>query len=188
MSILGDLGDAAKSVAGAVADTYQYPPPAFYFSVNILGTSVSGLARNLDARFKEVSGISFEIQTEPWKEAGGDYGERPLPTQMKFDNLKLSRGLVPLASPFADWIFDCIEGSDENYIKPEDMLVTVLNQHGLPLISWNFKEAWPVKWQLASLDSMKNEILMETMEFKYRYFTKKRSAIGAASTAVSALL
>ena len=182
------MASAAKKVASGLADTYQYPPPAFYFSVNIVSTSLSGLSRNLDARFKEVSGISFEIQTEPWQEAGGDYGERPLPTQMKFDNLKLSRGLVPLTSPFANWIFDCIEGSDENYIKPEDMLVTVLNQDGLPLISWSFKEAWPVKWQLSSLDAMKNEVLMETMEFKYRYFTKLNSALGAASTAVSSLL
>ena len=188
MSLLDSAASAAKKVGGALLDTYTYPPPSFYFGVTIASTNLAGLARNADARFKEVSGISFEIETDPWKEAGGDYGDIHLPTQMKFSNLKVSRGLVPLASPFADWIFDCLDGADENYIQPETLLISVLNQNGLPLITWSFKDAWPVKWELGTLDSMKNEILMETMEFKYRYFTKLSSAVGAASTAVSSLL
>lgn len=182
------LLDSAMSVGSGLLDTYSYPPPSFYFSLSIASTSLAGLSRNADARFKEISGISFEIETDPWQEAGGDYGDIHLPKQMKFNNLKVSRGLVPLASPFANWIFDCLDGADENYIKPETILVSVLNQDGLPLITWSFKDAWPVKWELGTLDSMKNEILMETMEFKYRYFTKLSSAIGALSTGVSSLL
>ncbi|WP_443632946.1 phage tail protein [Candidatus Marifrigoribacter sp. Uisw_064] len=40
-------------------------------------------------------------------------------------------------------------------------------------MTWNFIKAWPVAWSVASLESMNNEILIESISMSYNYFTTK---------------
>ena len=40
-------------------------------------------------------------------------------------------------------------------------------------MAWDFVRAWPVAWNSASLNSMNNEILIESISLSYNYFTTK---------------
>ena len=50
-----------------------------------------------------------------------------------------------------------------------------------PLLVWNFRNAWPVKWSVAGLDAQKNSIALETVEFAYSYCIRaKDTGLGLA--------
>lgn len=139
-------------------------PVAFYFQVKI---------GNEEFAFKEVSGLSTEIETEPVKEGGVNNFSYLLPKQVKHGNLTLKRALNPVNRNDVTWIRKIMEGDFSQPIVPRDILINLLGQDGKPLYTWTCASAYPVKWDVANLDSMSNEILLETIEFAYT--TIKRS-------------
>lgn len=141
-----------------------YPPVAFHFKVEI---SLDGLHEN-DVRFQEVSGLSRELGMEQVAEGGENRFEHRLPARGKFGNLVLKRGLLT-ESGVIDWIKNAIENFE---FKPADVLVSLLDEEHNPLASWSFVAAWPVKWSLDAFNANKNEVVVETLELAYRYFTK----------------
>lgn len=143
-----------------------YPPVAFHFRVEI---GLTGLPEN-DSRFKEVSGLSRELGVEQVAEGGENRFEHRLPSRGKFGNLVLKRGLLT-DSGVIDWVVDAVE----NFIfEPADVLVSLLNEEHEPLAAWSFTGAWPVKWSVSDLKSTENNVVVETLEFAYRYFTKTK--------------
>ncbi len=141
-----------------------YPPVAFYFKLSIEGASG-------DASFKEVSGISMEMDTEEIAEGGNSYKHR-VPTSVKFSNLVLKRGLVPKDSEVVQWCLDTFGSGLSSGIQPKTITVSLLDEEANPLNTWSFSNAWPVKWSVSDLNSMNNEIVIETLEFAYSYFEK----------------
>jgi phage tail-like protein len=141
-----------------------YPPVAFHFKVEI---GLDSLHEN-DVRFQEVSGLSRELGVEQVAEGGENRFEHRLPARGKFGNLVLKRGLLT-ESGVITWIKNAIENFE---FKPADVLVTLLDEEHKPLASWSFVAAWPVKWSLGAFDAKKNEVVVETLELAYRYFTK----------------
>lgn len=141
-----------------------YPPVAFHFKVEI---GLDGLHEN-DVRFQEVSGLSRELGVEQFAEGGENRFEHRLPSRGKFGNLVLKRGLLT-ESGIITWIKNAIENFE---FQPADTLVTLLDEEHNPLVAWNFVATWPVKWNLGAFDAKKNEVVVETLELAYRYFTK----------------
>ena len=144
-----------------------YPPVAFYFKL-----SFSGISGSVDVAFKEVSGITMEMGIEEISEGGNNSFKHRVPTSVKFSNLVLKRGLVPKNSEVIDWCKSTLEGGLADFIETKTIIVHLLNENGDPLNSWSFMNAWPVKWSAANLNSMNNEILIETLEFAYSSFTE----------------
>ncbi len=142
-----------------------YPPPAFYFSVSILG-----MPNTIDARFKEVSGISAHMDTEDIVMGGENRFKYKAPTRASFDNLVLKRGLVTSGSDLALWCEQTLKSGLVTSITTMDLMVMMLDAEGAPVMTWTFIGAWPVKWSLDALDSMDNKIAIETLEFAYNYF------------------
>lgn len=145
----------------------SYPPVAFYFRL-----SFDAVSSGEDASFKEVSGITMEMGTEEITEGGNNNYKHRVPTSVKFSNLVLKRGLVPKESPIVHWCLDTIGGGLSEAIKTKTILVSLLNEKGQPLNSWSFANAWPVKWSASDLNSMNNELVIETLEFSYSQFTR----------------
>ncbi|MFO0795329.1 MAG: phage tail protein [Candidatus Brocadiaceae bacterium] len=46
-----------------------------------------------------------------------------------------------------------------------------MNEKGEPLRTWNVVNAIPRKWVVSDLNASENSVVIETMEFSYRYFT-----------------
>ena len=77
-----------------------YPPVGFHFRVTF------GIGEDdYDHRFQDVSGLSVQIGTEELKEGGLNAYVHKLPTQVKYGNLVLKRGML-LGSVVVDWIKD----------------------------------------------------------------------------------
>jgi phage tail-like protein len=161
-------------------ETY-YPPGAFYFSVQVLGSATPlALLTGVDASFQEVSGITAEFGVEEVAEGGENRFVHHLPRQAKYPNLSLKRGIVTRSSLLAEWAGQTIGSRLSLPIITQNILVMLLGESGLPLIAWAFVNAYPVKWDVAALDSQDNKILTETLELSYNYFD--RLVLGSAAS------
>ncbi len=133
-------------------------PVAFYFQVTV---------DTEDVAFKEVSGLGTEMELETVNEGGLNTYQHHLPKQIKHGNLVLKRAQLPLESAFVTWIKEILEGDFSGSVKTKNIIVKLLNAGNAPVYTWTCEKAFPVKWETDSLDSEKNGILIETVEFAY---------------------
>lgn len=146
-----------------------YPPVSFHFDVKIAGASGAN-----DSSFAEASGLDAERGTVEVAEGGENRYTHRLPDRGRYGNLVLKRGVMVASSAVFGWCSETLESDLGRPLKPRDIDVSLLDPEGSPLISWNFKKAWPVKWNVASLNAKENEVAIETLEFSYSYMTRKR--------------
>ena len=155
-----------------MGDQY-YPPGKFYFTLNVLGSlTAATLLTGIDASFQEISGIEAEFGVEEVAEGGENRFVHRLPKHTRYPPLVLKRGIVTRDSALGEWVSVTIGSSLSLPLLPQALLVTLLNESGIPLIAWGFSNAYPLKWRTASLNSMENDILTETLEFSYSYFER----------------
>ena len=144
-----------------------YPPVGFHFRVEILGISPS----DNDLRFSEVSGLSVEAGTEEMPEGGENRFIQKYPTQTRYTELTLKRGLL-INSPVTDWINRSIH---ELIIQPQNVNVTLLNESHQPLMTWHLVNAYPTKWSVSDFNASENAIVVESLQLCYQYFTIDKS-------------
>jgi phage tail-like protein len=145
-----------------------YPPVSFYFEVGIAEQGGN------DASFAEVSGLDAEREVMELKEGGENRYSHRLPGRAKYGNLVLKRGLMLASSPLFDWCKAVLESDFETPVRPRDVSVSLLDRSGSPLINWNIRRAWPVKWSLGAFNAQQNELAMETLELAYAFSTRER--------------
>ena len=146
----------------------DYPSPAFYFKVVF-----SGNDDKADSSFQDVSGIGAKIETEAYSELGENSFVFQLPKPPTYTNLILKRGITDLNSQLVNWCRSIFEGDLGTPIEPRDMLVNLMNENGEPIRSWAFVNAFPVSWDVENFNSMKNEIAIEKIEFRYSRFNRE---------------
>ena len=136
---------------------------------------VAGMNKLEEQSFQDVSGLSFEIETETFAEGGENRFEYKLPKRIKYPNLVLKRGLLT-NSALIKWM----EGSASTFFnvavydfKPSDVLISLLNESGDPLAVWHVIQAYPIKWNVSNFNANSNELAIETIEFAYQYFERK---------------
>jgi phage tail-like protein len=144
----------------------DYPPVAFHFGVSLDGGGT------FDASFQEVSGIRVESGSEDVSEGGQNQFVHRLPTQAKYANLVLKRGVVVTSSPLADWVSQTLASYLSEPIRLRNLIVTLKNEQHDPLITWTFANAYPVKWEVSPMNAMESAVLTETMELAYQYFER----------------
>lgn len=142
-----------------------HPAVSFYFTVNLVGLGTDG-----DSSFLEVQGLGAERDVFELKEGGENAYVHRLPGRAKFGNLVLKRGVLQPATGLAKWCARTIESNLDQPVEPNDLVVSLLNAAGAPLMSWRFTRAWPVKWRLSDLNSQQNAIAIESIELAYAYF------------------
>lgn len=150
----------------------DYPPVAFHFGVTLMGERAAPIGIPSDASFQEVSGIQVEFGNEDLVEGGQNQFVHRLPTRAKYANLVLKRGVVVTTSPLADWVGRTLASYLEQPIELRNLMVTLKNEQHDPLITWTFVNAYPVRWEVSSMNSMESSILTETMELAYHYFER----------------
>jgi len=138
------------------------PPLGFRFGVFFFAGGV--VPNPIDFRFKKVSGIGSSVLTTPLNEGGQNLYSQKVPEKVQYENLVLERGLAvgsPLAVEF---------NATMSLFKfsPSNVLVSLLDEAGIPLSSWLFMKAYPVKWTVSSLDADSNAVVVETLELAYQ--------------------
>lgn len=143
-------------------DTYDAPPAvSFYFNVHFVGPEVIP-----DMAFLEVSGLKLEMQVKE-VHLGGGY-VRKMPVRQKHGNLICKCPIRPVStSSLEKWIETSMQGGVDEDIVAWDIIVSLLNSEGDPFSAWYLSSAYPVKWDVGTFDSKKNEIAVETLEFAY---------------------
>jgi phage tail-like protein len=150
-----------------------YPLPAFYFTVSVagMGTNSSASARP-DASFSEISGLESSITTEDVKEGGQNQFVHRLPTGTTQKNIVMKRGVVSQASPIALWASVTIGSTLASPIITQTLVVMLLGPDHTPKFAWNIRRAWPVRWDWGTLNSTRNEVLVESLEFAHSGVTR----------------
>jgi len=139
-----------------------YPPWGFYYQVKF------GISQNKnDARFQTVSGLSVEYDMEEYKEGGENRFVHKLPVRTEYADLVLKRGMLT-DSEVIRWFLNAFRDRE---IKPAEVSIILMNEKGEPLRTWNVVNAIPRKWVVSDLNASENSVVIETMEFSYRYFT-----------------
>lgn len=148
----------------ALLGTGGYPPSAFYFKVVFSATL--GMS---DTSFQEVSGISAEIETETITEGGENRYQHHLPKGVKHPLLELKRGIASATSPLVIWCRSVFEMDFVIPIVPMPIAVYLMNENQIPIRAWTFANAFPVKWEVESFGSTKNEVAIEKIALSYTY-------------------
>ena len=138
------------------------PPLAFRFGVLFL---IGGVVPNpLDIMFQKVSGLGTTVDLEPVPEGGQNNYIQQLPKRIQHDNLVLERGLV-VGSPL---VIEFNATMSLFKFSPSNVLVTLIDSTNIPIASWLFMKAFPVKWSVSDLDATANSVVIETMELSYQ--------------------
>ena len=138
------------------------PPTAFYFAVKFNGLP------EMDSSFQEVSGLKVTLGTEERKEGGENNFVIHLPPPPSYQDLVLKRCLLN-NSALNRWCKDALE---DFKFDPKDIKLQLLGANGGSLASWTIIQAYPISWELSSLNSTSNQMAIETLTLKYRNFKK----------------
>lgn len=140
-----------------------YPPVGFHFRVEF---DISGVGQT-DTFFREISGLSMELEEESIVEGGENRFVQRLPVRAKYQDLILKRGLFK-DSILGSWCRAAIQELD---IKTATVWVTLLNEAHEPLQSYCFVNAWPKKWSVSDFNAESSDIVIENLELAYQYYT-----------------
>ena len=139
------------------------PPTAFYFRLKFNG------AEGMDSSFQEVSGLKLTISTAPKKEGGNNSSPYYFPNPPTYSDLVLKRCLMPNSNLDA-W---CKNAFENFQFDPKDIELALLGSDGVPLALWNISKAYPISWELSSLNSTSNQLVIETLTLKYLSFRRE---------------
>lgn len=138
-------------------------PVAFHFQVEFQGEPRIGIVP-----FKEASGFNTEMELETVIEGGVNDFEHKLPKQIKHGNLVFKGAVVLVESNLSRWIKQTLENNFNQPIQCRNIKISLLNEEHEPIYNWTCNNAYPVKWEVESLDSEKNSVLIETFELAYQ--------------------
>jgi phage tail-like protein len=130
--------------------------------------------------FQEVSGLSFEIGVDPRHEGGQNGFEHKFPKGISWPNLVFKRGIIDSDELFA-WVSRSSGpefATAGNKVKRCTGSVVLLGSDNSPLRSWEFYDAFPVKWNGPTLSATSAEVLSETIEVAHHGFVSKKPAGG----------
>ena len=126
-------------------------------------------------RFMEVSGLEVEIGTESVEEGGQNGYVHRLPGRMSWPNISLKRGVTQSDNLFA-WVN---KSSGEQFASAGNKLtrssaaITLMGPGGKRLRSWNFVDAFPVKWKGPDFTAESDNTVSEQLEIAHHGFTAK---------------
>jgi phage tail-like protein len=156
---VGGILARTLSAYASAATGNEYPNVAFRFNVEIDGI--------VGAQFTEMSGADWEMAPESFHEGGLNFHQRHLVTPAKFTPLTLKRGFTSGGSEFFLWMKSHFE--DRSY-KRRNLSVVIMNQEGIEVGRFNFKNAFISKYTGPSMNANDNNVAFESVQLHYDYF------------------
>lgn len=136
-----------------------WPLPKFYFQVEWDSVQVS---------FQEVSGLDTEAQTIEYRHGNSpQFSSIKMPGIRKYGNVTMKKGVFNADNKFWDW-FNEIK---MNTIKRKTITIKLLDEAGVPAMTWVLANAWPTKITGSDMKSEGNEIAVETIEIAHEGIT-----------------
>src|SRR5258708_439122 len=146
------------------------PYLAFNFFVEIQGILSGG--------FSEVSGLQAETETQEYAEGGLNHYVPHFAGRPRSPPLVLRHGLTSLDGLWS-WHQKVIQGK----VTRLNGTIYLLNEMRMPLIWWNFKNAFPTKWAGPDLRAGSSDIAFESIELVHEGLSRPMLAVTAAGLA-----
>ena len=118
-----------------------------------------------DSHFREVAGLSMELETETVAEGGENRFSHKVPVRGTAPDLVLKRGLIADSTVIA-WIKDAVHSM---IIRPTSVNITLTDPTGNPLRVFTCVNAWPKKWTISDLSAETSDIAVETLDLCYAH-------------------
>ena len=145
---------------GSTADNI-WPMPKFRFEVD-LGTELAKVA------FQEVSGLESETQVIEYRKSDSKlFSTIKMPGIAKYGNVTMKRGVFVNDNNFWQWMDEI----KMNTIKRRTVIIRLLDEAGLPTMTWTLSNAWPTKISGTDLKSDGNEVAVESIEVAFETLT-----------------
>lgn len=132
---------------------------SFRFSVIIDGVT--------HATFSEFVMPSFQVETMEIKEGGQNAYVHKLPVRVSVGNATLKHGLSRDLK-LLNWYMDVLKGNIK--AARRYVMVVMYDVNRTPIVSWGFRDAYPIKWSGPSLKADNNTIAIEEIEFVHQGF------------------
>jgi phage tail-like protein len=152
---------------GARRDPYS----GLRFRVELEGLQVGG--------FSEVSGLEAAVEVTSYREGGENSFEHKLPGPVTYPrNVMLRRGLTD-STVFWDWLGQISLG----FVLRRNLTIMLLGDDGEPVLLWDCRRAFPVRWSGPDLDASGPVTAFETIELTHHGITRAKglSLIRAAN-------
>jgi phage tail-like protein len=131
----------------------------FRFAVSIKGVNV--------AAFTECTLPALEVETFELKEGGQNEYSHKLPVRVKSGSITLRRGLTK-GSELLKW-YEQVARGDLKEIQ-RDVSIIMFDSQLRTVTTWNFYNAYPVKWKGPTLKSDQAALAIEEVELAYHGF------------------
>lgn len=113
----------------------------------------------------KVTGIGMEIATDTRKDSAMNFFQHNLPAHMKYSNIELDRPVCPDTSNVLNWI-----SAYHMLPVPSAGQITLMNEAGTVLMSWQMYGVTPVSWKGPSLDASSPAPAMEHLTLAHMGF------------------
>ena len=133
------------------------PYPGYNFLVSVAG--VSDDPKQLQAAFTEVSGLGVEITPIEYRTGAEVATVRKLPGLHKYSNVTLKRGVTGDLR-FWQWIKRALDGG----VQRANVSVILLDEERQPILEFKLLNAWPVKFEVPTLNAPANDVAIEVLE------------------------
>lgn len=122
--------------------------------------------------FREVSGLELKVEVVTIEEGGENGFVHQLPGRMTWPNLVLKRG-VTRDNSLVKWIQETSGAAFEKKKKLDrrTMALVLASSAGIPLRSWSFEDAFPVRWAGPEFSLTRDEFITEEIEIAHHGFT-----------------
>ncbi|MEP3891838.1 MAG: phage tail protein [Hellea sp.] len=138
-----------------------WPMLQFRFEVD-LGHNLKNIA------FQEVSGLDVESQIIEYRHSNSPkFSTAKMPGIAKYGNVTLKRGIFVNDNEFWAWHSEI----SMNTIKRETVTIRLLDEAGMPTMTWTLENAWPTKISSTDLKSDGNEVAIDTLEIAHEKLT-----------------
>ncbi|MFY9270313.1 MAG: phage tail protein [Candidatus Manganitrophaceae bacterium] len=150
---------AATNLLGVRADPYQ----GCNFLVEIEGILAGG--------FSECTGLQVEIEFQDYREGGVNEYVHRFWGATKYPPLLLKHGLTQI-----DGLWGWHQEVTQRKIDRKNGTIYLLNKKRIPVMWWDFKEAFPIKWTGPELRADSGNVVFESVELAHRGLSRPRLA------------
>jgi len=116
--------------------------------------------------FTQVTGFSSQVDVLEYAEGGQNTFVHRLPTRTKPGNITLKRGVITSDTALVTWYQKTVVQA-----QPVTLVITLRDTADKPIRTWNFINAYPIKWTGGDMNAGGTEFLTESLEVAHNGFT-----------------
>ena len=153
---------------------------AFRVPINVPGVDRAPLCTG---SFAEATGLEATMEPKAIKQGGQNYGPLQRVGPVTFSTVVLKRGMTEVRHLWSWWsLFTGADGQRDGTYRPDrarcDVLVSMAGPDRTVLLTWQLRNAMPVKFKAGDLNARGTEVAIEELHFVHEGLTL---ASGAAA-------